>query len=841
MARVKVYRLNDDGKWDDQGTGHVSVDYLERSEELGLFVYDEEDNENILLHRISSDDIYRKQEDTIISWRDPEYATELALSFQEPSGCSYIWDNICNVQRNMHFNTLNSEPFHSVSSEPRELPAVELSTLPLILKTVVDSGFADQLRLTELILSDQAFFRKLMEVFRMCEDLENIDGLHMIFKIVKGIVLLNSSAIFERIFSDDFIVDIIGALEYDPEVPFVQHHRKFLKEHVVFKEAIPIKDPVVLSKIHQTYRVGFLKDVVLARVLDEGIGANLNSIIHSNNAYVVSLLKDDSTFIQELFARLKSPTTSQESKKNLVYFLHEFCSLSKSLQMVQQLRLFRDLMNEGIFDVVTNVLQSQDKKLVLTGTDILILFLNQDPNLLRSYFVRQEGFALLGLLVKGMLTDFGENMHCQFLEILRNLLDSCTLSGPQRDTIIDIFFERHLGQLIEVITASCPSENTADASGKSIGPGRRIQCQIGTKPEILSNICELLCFCVLHHPYRIKYFLVAQQYRCNFLLNNVIEKILLLIRRAERYLVVGAVRFIRTILSRHDEHLINYFVRNNVLKPIIDAFVSNGNRYNLLHSAVLELFEFIQKCLDNGGTKDATAVEDIRRRNDERALEREEERYFNEDSDEEDSASASVPRNQKGHQQPNLSNGVAASYSQLSPRSLVDYEDDEDDEDYKPPPREQPETSEEDDGIMESLRLKRKLPSKDKEPELEKKQKLSKNSKSKDSVFAALCSTLSQAVLPSKKTSIDIHTCARTDGRMSSSEDNQGDVQNISRSSSSNNSNIAAEDNHVEKEGEASRSFSDCLHAKSDNIQLGGEERPLVAPKSSPEMAVNGS
>lgn len=82
-----------------------------------------------------------------------------------------------------------------------------------------------------------------MEVFRMCEDLENIDGLHMIFKIVKGIgqysilhhfyldpdfvnyvslilvicfciaVLLNSPAIFERIFSDDFIVDIIGALE----------------------------------------------------------------------------------------------------------------------------------------------------------------------------------------------------------------------------------------------------------------------------------------------------------------------------------------------------------------------------------------------------------------------------------------------------------------------------------------------------------------------------------------------------------------------------------------------------------------------------------------------------
>lgn len=63
-----------------------------------------------------------------------------------------------------------------------------------------------------------------------------------------------------------------------------------------------------------------------------------------------------------------------------------------------------------------------------------------------------------------------------------------------------------MGQLIEVIAASCPSENIAD--GRT---GRRVKCQNGTKPEILSNICELLCFCVLHHPYRIKYFLVALQ------------------------------------------------------------------------------------------------------------------------------------------------------------------------------------------------------------------------------------------------------------------------------------------------------------------------------------------
>ncbi|KAK7329535.1 hypothetical protein VNO77_23705 [Canavalia gladiata] len=871
MQRVKVYRLNDVGKWDDQGTGHVTVDFLERSDELGLFVYDEEDNETILLHRISPDDIYRKQEDTIISWRDPEYATELALSFQEPGGCSYIWDHICNVQRNMQFNTLNSEAFHSVNSELRELPAVELSTLPLILKTVVESGIADQLRLTELILSDKDFFRKLIEVFRVCEDLENMDGLHMIFKIIKGIILLNSTQIFERIFNDEFIMDIIGALEYDPEVPHVQHHRKFLKEHVIFKEAIPIKNTVVLSKIHQTYRVGFLKDVVLARVLDEATTASLNSIIHANNAVVVSLLKDDSTFIQELFARLKSPTTSPESKKNMVHFLHELCSLSKSLQMAQQLRFFRDLMNEGVFDIITDILQSQDKKLVLSGTDILILFLNQDPNFLRSYVVRQEGITLLGLLVRGMITDFGDDMHCQFHEILRSLLDSCSLSGAQRDTIIDIFYEKHLGQLIEVITTSCCSEKVAHASGKTVDPCQRAKYLSGTKPEILSNICELLCFCVLHHPYRIK---------CNFLLNKVIEKILLLTHRREKYLVAAAVRFVRTILSRHDEHLINYFVRNDLLKPIVDAFVANGNRYNLLNSAVLELFEYIRKenlkllmkyivdsfwnrlekfeylvsiqslkvkyeqCLDNEGTKGTVIMNDLRRRLDERALEKEEEDYFN-DSDEEDTTSASISHNPKVQQpQPVLSNGIAASYSQSSPRSggLVDYDDDEDDEDYKPPPKKKPEVSEEDEGAMEAFRLKRKLPSKDKqEPEPGQKQKLSKSSKSKDSVFAALCSTLSQAVLPGKKPAISIHTGPWTiGGKMSSNEDNQEKELDVSRNCCEN-SNAIAEANHVEKETAAYRNFSDGLHGTSDNGQLGSEEHTLVSPKSSPEMTVNGT
>ncbi|KAI3826043.1 hypothetical protein L1987_00085 [Smallanthus sonchifolius] len=761
MQRVKVYRLNDDGKWDDQGTGHVTIDYLERSEDLSLFVIDEEDNETLLVHRICSDDIYRKQEDTIISWRDSEYSSELALSFQETTGCSYIWDNICNVQRNLHFSTIRNETYHGTNNELRELPAVELSTLPKILKVVVDSRVTDQLCVTELILHDQNFFRKLMDLFRVCEDLENKEGLHMIYKIVKVIILLNSPQIFEKIFGDELIMDIIGCLEYDLETPHV-NHRNFLKEHVVFKEAIPIKDPLTLSKIHQTYRISYLKDVVLPRVLDEATAASLNSMIHSNNGMVVTLLKDDSTFIKELFAKLKSPTTSPDSKRNLVFFLQEFCCLIKSLQMVQQLRLFRDLVNEDLYGVITNILQSEDKKLVLTGTDILMFSVTQDPTLLRSYVSRKEGVPLLGFLVKGMLTDFGDDMHCQFLEIIRSLLDSFSSAG-QRDAIVEIFYERHLDQLISVITSSC----------KDINGNHGLQAS--AKPEILLNICDLLCFCVLHHPYRIK---------CNFLLNGVLDKVLYLTRRREKYLVVAAVRFIRTLISHNDEHLASYIAKNNVLRPIIDTFISNGNRYNLLNSAVLELFEHICKenlkillkylvetfwdqlvKFDSLPSIQSLKVrydqfqkeEDSRRRVEERVLEKEEEDYFNKESDEEDSASASTPRTTQIRAKPGLSSGSDASSPSLRVGGLVDYEDDDDDEDYKPPPKKQSEKPEDDEKSLE-FRLKRKLLAAKEDPNLVKKHRLvGKNPKSKESLFATLCSTLSHAALPLKKPTTSTH------------------------------------------------------------------------------------
>lgn len=80
----------------------------------------------------------------------------------------------------------------------------------------------------------------------------------------------------------------VGALEYEPDVPehMRVHHREFLRDKAVFKEIVPIEDVALRAKIHQTYRMGYVKDVILPRVLDDGTMTTLNTLMHFNNVDV---------------------------------------------------------------------------------------------------------------------------------------------------------------------------------------------------------------------------------------------------------------------------------------------------------------------------------------------------------------------------------------------------------------------------------------------------------------------------------------------------------------------------------------------------------------------------
>lgn len=77
------------------------------------------------------------------------------------------------------------------------------------------------------------------------------------------------------------------------------NHRKFLKNHVAYKEVIPLS-PELAEFVHTSFRLQYMKDVALPRVLDEATFATLNSLIYYNNLKIVTEIKRDEELLTQL-------------------------------------------------------------------------------------------------------------------------------------------------------------------------------------------------------------------------------------------------------------------------------------------------------------------------------------------------------------------------------------------------------------------------------------------------------------------------------------------------------------------------------------------------------------
>ena len=103
--------------------------------------------------------------------------------------------------------------------------------------------------------------------------------------------------------------------------------------------------------------------------------------------------------------------------------------------------------------------------------------------------------------------------------------------------------------------------------------------------HLLSLVLELLSFCVENHTYHVKNYILHK---------DLLRRILALMKSEHTFLVLSALRFMRKIVALKDEFYNRYIIKGNLFAPVIDAFVANNGRYNLLDSAILEMFEFIK-------------------------------------------------------------------------------------------------------------------------------------------------------------------------------------------------------------------------------------------------------
>nr|XP_061821544.1 serine/threonine-protein phosphatase 4 regulatory subunit 3-like isoform X1 [Nerophis lumbriciformis] len=711
--RVKVYTLNEDRQWDDRGTGHVSSTFVERLKGISLLVRAESDGSLLLESKISPNTAYQKQQDTLIVWSEADNY-DLALSFQEKAGCDEIWEKICQVQGKDPALDITQDPIDE-SEEERfeeipetshlvELPPCELSRLEEI-ADLVTSVLSSPIRREKLALAlmSEGYLKKLLGLFRVCEDLDNREGLHHLYEIVRGVLFLNKAALFEVMFSDDCIMDVVGCLEYDPALVQPKRHREFLTKTAKFKEVIPITDSELRQKIHQTYRVQYIQDIILPTpsVFEENFLSTLNSFIFFNKVEIVSMLQEDEKFLTEVFAQLTDEATEESKRRELVNFVKEFCAFSQTLQPQNRDAFFKMLANLGILPALEIVMGMDDLQVRAAATDIFSYLVEFSPSMVREFVMQEpqqtdDDVLLINVVIKQMICDSDPELGgaVQLMGLLRTLIDPENMLASTNKTEKTEFLSFFYKYCMHVLTAPLLANTAQDKNSKGELSCRRPMLSYVTHfqsfffstfkdlqegstkinpvcpdnfqtAQLLALILELLTFCVEHHTYHIKTYIMNK---------DLLRRVLVLMNSKHTFLALCALRFMRRIIGLKDEYYNRYIIKGNLFEPVINALLDNGTRYNLLNSAIIELFEFIKvedvksliaHIVDNfykalepieyvqtfkglkgryEQEKDRQSQKLTRYRRDARSLDEDEELWFNDDEDDDEAETVDKSR-----------------------------------------------------------------------------------------------------------------------------------------------------------------------------------------------------
>ncbi|XP_054842681.1 serine/threonine-protein phosphatase 4 regulatory subunit 3B isoform X1 [Eublepharis macularius] len=612
--RVKVYTLNEERQWDDRGTGHVSSTYVERLKGMSLLVRAESDGSLLLESKINPNTAYQKQQDTLIVWSEAENY-DLALSFQEKAGCDEIWEKICQVQGKDPsvevtqdlIDESEEERFEEMpeTSHLIDLPTCELNKLEEI-ADLVTSVLSSPIRREKLALAleNEGYIKKLLQLFQLCENLENTEGLHHLYEIIRGILFLNKATLFEVMFSDECIMDVVGCLEYDPALAQPKRHREFLTKTAKFKEVIPITDSELRQKIHQTYRVQYIQDIILPTpsVFEENFLSTLTSFIFFNKVEIVSMLQEDEKFLSEVFAQLTDEATDDDKRRELVNFFKEFCAFSQTLQPQNRDTFFKTLAKLGILPALEIVMGMDDLQVRSAATDIFSYLVEFSPSMVREFVMQEaqqsdDDILLINVVIEQMICDTDPELGgaVQLMGLLRTLIDPENMlatanvrkwKGKTEKSEFLNFFYNHC---MHVLTAPLLANTSEDKSDKDAVVGSNKNNTICPDnyqtAQLLALILELLTFCVEHHTYHIK----------NYIMNkDLLRRVLVLMNSKHTFLALCALRFMRRIIGLKDEFYNRYITKGNLFEPVINALLDNGTRYNLLNSAVIELFEFIR-------------------------------------------------------------------------------------------------------------------------------------------------------------------------------------------------------------------------------------------------------
>jgi protein phosphatase-4 regulatory subunit 3 len=409
------------------------------------------------------------------------------------------------------------------------------------------------------------YYMQLFDLFDVCEAAKNTEALFLFFKIWRALLFANNVSLLEVVLNEDCVLRFFGALEYDPRVPAERYvrHREFLKDAKLL-EVVPFTNDDLRVRIRQTYYIQYLRDVILAGVIDDGISSTINSFVIYNQMEIVSLIRRDPDILQNLLRQMQDPDVDDKAFLDRISFILELCNLGKMCNVSGRIELYSLLNSLGVFQVLELALRKGDCEIRALACEIVNLTIQHNASLLRGYVLNQSQKAsFLLLLVDGIVSEGDLGLKSQFVGILQVLLDPEGMEKVNaKDQMLGIWYECCMTRLMEPLAAPLDQD-------------------IPSKEHVL----ELLEFCIRVHDFRVKYFILG---------NNITKRVVALTEHRDRFLQLAAVRLIRVLVGIRDSFFDRHLCRHHFLDPVVDLLVRNGGVNNLVDSAILDLIEFIR-------------------------------------------------------------------------------------------------------------------------------------------------------------------------------------------------------------------------------------------------------
>jgi protein phosphatase 4 regulatory subunit 3 len=370
-------------------------------------------------------------------------------------------------------------------------------------------------------VTSEDYIKHLIPLVEMAEDMEDLASLHRLCNIMKTFILLNENSMMELAVRDDLIMGVVGALEYDPDFPSHKaNHRHWLSKEGRYKEVVKIEDEEIRKKIHTVYRLQYLKDVVLARILDDPTFSILNGLIFFQQVDIVQHIQSNPSFLKELFGIFSSQETDQERKKEAVLFIQQCCAIAKNLQPTGRQTLYNSFLGHGLLSVITFALRHSDVAVRVGATDVLVSMIDHDPQMIRQTIFRQmneKQTPLTDSLIDLLLVEADLGVKAQIADAIKVLLDpgsqTAPIEGPNK---VGGEFAARLRPAPDPQQQELVKDFYDDSAKKLFKPLVDLETRDNMEfsvhqVSLFIYLIEILCFFVRQHTHHSKYFVMSER------------------------------------------------------------------------------------------------------------------------------------------------------------------------------------------------------------------------------------------------------------------------------------------------------------------------------------------